>query len=370
MAFVHDKVWDLLRQTQGAMRDVGKFYGGGHPDRTRLQRPQVDFRVGRALIPGPGVESRPVFGADAHDALKDLVAPSPAKRFSRWRGGPERAEQEAHDNHAVRQSALIDSVRMVAELSESRSYANADPASEGVEYGALQEAVGGAWTAAHFDRVVERLEGFGHLPPGTAEQVALGWNEAGRQQILDRVHPQAPSGYAFAEEVGKQAGMSAERTLHWLNNAPPHVAPGVAADLLMRGSDALQTLAEQNPVEYARFKSDVAENIRENFEELNHTLDTHEARTVGVDHATQASNGGRRIADAALELIAAKEAELTPAAEQPSIARNTAVEFDPRSGTADPSRPAADPPHSPTDRTGRSARSAGVANAVSPRVGE
>ncbi|TCC27526.1 hypothetical protein [Kribbella speibonae] len=370
MAFVHDKVWDLLQQTRAAMRDVGKFYGGGHPDRTRLERPQVDYRVGRAIVPAPGVESRAILGADAHDALKDLVAPSAAKRFSRWRGGPERAEQEAHDNHAVRQSALIDSVRMVAELSESRSYANADPAPEDVEYGALQEAVGGAWTAAHFDRVVERLEGFGHLPPGTAEQVALGWDEADRQQILDRVHPQAPSGYAFAEEVGKQAGMSTDRTLHWLNNAPPHVAPGVAADLLMRGSDALQTLAEQNPVEYARFKGDLGENIRENFEELNHTLDSHEARTVSVDHATQASNGGRRIADSALALIAAKEAELTSAAGPAPVARDAAVEFDPRIGSADATRATADPPHSPTDRTGRTARSAGAANALSPQVGE
>ncbi|NUR98424.1 MAG: hypothetical protein HOV67_24605, partial [Kribbellaceae bacterium] len=163
MAMVHDKVWDLLQRTQAAMRDVGRHYGGGHPDRSRLERPHVDWRVGRALIPAPGVESRPVFGADTHTALKDLVAPSAAKRFSRWRGGAELAAQEADANQAVRQSALIDVVRVVAESSESRSHANAAPAPEGVEYGALQEAVGGAWTAAHFDRVVERLEGSGQL---------------------------------------------------------------------------------------------------------------------------------------------------------------------------------------------------------------
>lgn len=370
MALVHDKVWDLLRHTQAAMRSVGKFYRSGHPDRTRMERPQVDWRVQRAIVPGPGIPAPPVFGTDEHQALKDLVAPSLAKRFNRWRGG---AEHEAYDTHAVRQNALIDSVRMVAELSESREYANADPAPEGLEYGAMQEAVAGAWTASHFDQVAERLEDFRHLPAGTAGRAALGWNAAGstgRQQILDRVHPQAPSGYAFAEEVGRQAGMSTERALHWLNNAPPHLAPGVAADLLMRGSEPLQTLAEQNLVEYARFKWDVAESVRENFEELGNTLETHEARTSGIDHATQASNGGRRIADAALEVIAAKEAELTPAAAPAPVARDTAVEFDPRIGITDPSCPAADSPHSPTDRTGRSARSAGATNAVSRRVGE
>ncbi|NUS00378.1 MAG: hypothetical protein HOV67_34580 [Kribbellaceae bacterium] len=345
MALVHDKVWDLLQRTQAAMREVGRHYGGGHPDRSRLERPQVDWRVGRALVPAPGVESPPVFGADAHTALKDLVAPSAAKRLSRWRGG---AEQEADDNRAVRQSALVDAVRAVAELSESRSYANAAPAPEDVEYGALQEAVGGAWTAAHFDRVVERLESSGQLPAGTAQQVALGWNEAQRLQVLDRVHPQAASGYGFAELVGRQADMSAERTLHWLNNAPPHVAPGVAADLLMRDSDALQALAEQNPVEYARFKAEVAEEIRANFEELGDTLDTREARTTGVDHATQAANGGRRVADAALELIAAKEAELTPAEAPAPVERNTAVDLDPRVGVVDPGGPAAADPASGT----------------------
>jgi hypothetical protein len=350
VAVVHDKVWDLLRQTQVAMREVGKFNGGGHPDRTTLHRPQLDWRVGRVIVPGPSAPAAPVFGADEHKALKDLVAPSPAKRLARWRGGPETAEQEAHDNHAVRQSALIDAVLVVADQSESRAYANAAPASEDLEFGAIQEAVSAGYTATHFDGVTQRLEGYGHLPKGTADQLALGWEQAGpggRGQILDRVHPQAAAGYGFADEVGKQAGMSAERTLHWLNNAPPHVTPGVAADLLMRGSEPLQTLAEQNPVEYARFKWDVAESVRENFEELGETLGTREARTEGIDHASQGANGGRRIAEAALELIAEKETELTAGQPEPAaeveVARPAGVEFDPRTGLTD-ANGAATPP--------------------------
>lgn len=360
MAVVHDKVWDLLKHTQVAMREVGKFYGGGHPDRTTLQRPQLDWRVGRALVPGPSAPAPPVFGTDEHKALKDLVAPSAAKRFTRWRGGPETAEQEAHDNHTVRQSALIDAVLVVADQSESHSYANAAPAAGDLEYGAIQEAVAGGWTATHFDGVTQRLEGYGHLPQGTSDQLALGWDQAGpagRGQILVRVHPQAAAGYGFADEVGKQADMSAERTLHWLNNAPPHVTAGVAADLLMRGSEPLQTLAEQDPVEYARFKWDVAESVRGNFEELGETLDTREARTEGIDHATQAANGGRRIAEAALELIAQKETELTTGQPEPTEAARTAgVEFDPRVGLTDPTGAATPPTEQTSGQTSATTR--------------
>jgi hypothetical protein len=347
VALVHDKVWDLLRHTQVAMRDTGKFYGGGHPDRSTLERPQIDWRVGRALIPGPGIPGRPVFGADEHNALKDLIAPSAAKRLGRWRGGPAKVEQEAYDNHAVRQSALIDTVRMAAELSESRNYAKADPAPEDVEYGAIQEAVAGAWTATHFDEVTRRLEGNGHLPMGTADQLVLGWNEAGpsgRRQILDRVHEQAPAGYGFADEVGKRAGMSTERTLHWLNNAPAHLTPSVAADLLMQRSETLQTLAEQHPIEYARFKAEVAASVRDNFEELAHTLDTEEARTQGISHAVQAENGGRRVVDAALEVIEAKETELTAGPPEPEpVVEAAEVGIDPLAGMSD-AKGAATPP--------------------------
>ncbi|NUU21249.1 MAG: hypothetical protein HOV68_07005 [Streptomycetaceae bacterium] len=407
LPLVHQKVWDLMRQMQVSMREVGKFYGGGHPDRTMMQRPRYDLAKRGVTTATPGSLATPVFGSEEHTALKDLIAPSAGKRIGLRLRGTE--VQERHDNRNIRQTAMIGALRAVADLAESRSYENpfrpkngvltathgwtrdrqlawsamrsglksmdesVAHAADGVDprYGGMQEAVAGAWTAAHYDRVLYDLEGNGKLPTGTTDYLALGWNDADaaeRQQLLARVHAQAPAGYAFAEEVGKQAGMSAERTLHWLNNAPLHKTPDVAAGLLMGGSERMVRLFEEDPAEYAVLEGEVSELLRAEFENLGHVKDTGMARTASTDKAAQSANGGRRAATLALELIAEQERALDA---EPEQAKAPEVQIiDPRIGTADPSRAGADAHHSPSDGAGRPTRSAAAAKAVSPRLGE
>ncbi|MEU4603165.1 hypothetical protein AB0F43_09320 [Kribbella sp. NPDC023972] len=233
---------------RGSIQDVGRFYGGRPLQRPELERPRVDrdrrgiHAAGRTIL----------YGAEEHRVLKDLIAP---KRL--WRN----AEKERYDNFAIRRRVLVDSLRAVAGTPDGPN-------------GALQNAFADAWTAAHFDRVIDDLCDNGHLP-SDAQELKLGWNEADpqqRQQLLTDVHWSAPRAYTFAQAVGERADMSAERTLHALNSAPAYETSFVAADLLMSGIEgAPYTL-----------QAEAAELIRTEF-----------------DNATD----GRRIAELALELI-------------------------------------------------------------------
>jgi hypothetical protein len=206
-----------------------------------------------------------VYGADAHQVLKDLVAPSPGKRIGRLLRGEAGAEKERYDNFMMRRRVLVDSLRAVVGRPDSPD-------------GALQNASADAWTAAHFDRVIDDLCDNVHLPSDVLE-LKLGWNEADpekRQQLLTDVHWGAPRAYAFAEAVGEQSGMSAEATLQALANAYAGETAPVAADLLMSGLEGMPHV----------LTAEVAELVRTEF-----------------DNATD----GRRIAELALERIGRQE---------------------------------------------------------------
>lgn len=272
---VHDRVWELLQRMRDSAEYVGRFYGGERLQRPDLARPLVD-RHRR----GVHTSGRPViYGAEEHQALKDWITP---KRFGR-RPGAEAKEQ--HDNWAIRRATLIGSLRTAVGTADGR-------------YGGMQEAVTNAWIAAHLDRVVDDLRGSGHLPSNAAE-FRLEWDTAGddeKQRLLADIHPNAPTAYAFAEAVGERAGMSAERTLHWLNNAPPYATADVAAGLLMRDSE-----------QSAAVKAEVSQLIRTEFE-----------------NATP----GRRTAELAIELI-----------DRPAVREQAEIQLDPRVGVKAPGSP-------------------------------
>lgn len=238
---------------RGSIQHFGRLYGTRPLERPELERPRVD-RDRR----GVHAAGRPiVYGAEEHRVLKDLLGP---KRP--WRN----AEKERYDNFAIRRRVLVDSLRAVAGTPDGPN-------------GALQNAVADAWTAAHFDRVIDDLCDNGHLPSDDVLELKLGWNEADpvrRQQLLTDVHWNAPRAYAFAEAVGERADVSAEWTLHALNSVPAYETSFVAADLLMGGIEgAPYTL-----------QAEAAELIRTEF-----------------DNATD----GRRIAELACELIDSKK---------------------------------------------------------------
>ncbi|GAA1592384.1 hypothetical protein GCM10009804_55920 [Kribbella hippodromi] len=346
LPFVHQKVHELMRQMQVSMREVGKFYGGGQPDRTSMGQARVDAGRRGVMSSAPGAPGTPVFGAEEHRTLKDLIAPGVGKRIGLRMRGDQAEYQERYDNRNIRQTAMIGALRAVAELAESRRYRDGRAATE-VEASAMREAVAGAWTAAHYDRVLHDLEGNGRVPAGTTDYLALGWAEANsveRQRLLARVDDQAPAGYAFAEAVGRRAGMSGERTLHWLNNAPPDRAPEVAAGLLMRGSERMVRLFEEDPAAYAVLEGEVSEVIRSEFENLQQLKDTGMVHAYGANTAAQSANGGRRVATLALELIAHQERALEARAE-PERAPEAQI-VDPRIGVAEPGGGAADAPAS------------------------
>ncbi|MDX2968859.1 hypothetical protein PWY87_13255 [Kribbella solani] len=362
LPFVHQKVDELMRQLQVSMREVGKFYGGGQPDRTTMDRARVDAERRGVITSGPGGPGIPVFGADEHRALKDLIAPGVGKRIGLRARGDEARHQEQYDYRNIRRGTMIGALRAVAELAESRSYLNG-PAVREVRDAGMKTAVAAAWTAAHYDRVLRDLEGSGKVPGGTAEYLALGWAEADsaeRQQLLARVDDQAPAGYAFAEEVGRRAGMSGERTLHWLNNAPPHKTPEVAAGLMMRGSDRMVELFEDDPGQYAVLEGEVSELIRTEFATLRQVQGTGMVHTHDVDTAAQSASGGRRVATLAAELIAHQELALDARVE-PERAPEARI-MDPRIGVAEPGQGPAD-----AAPTGGGAQAGQVDRAGQPR---
>ncbi|TCO46845.1 hypothetical protein EV646_10684 [Kribbella antiqua] len=206
-----------------------------------------------------------VYGADAHQVLKDLVAPSLRKRLGRQRAGEAGAQKELHDNFMARRRVLVDSVRAVVGAPDS-------------PHCALKNAFADAWTAVHADRMIDDLCDNGYLPPDVRE-LKLGWNEADpekRQQLLNDIHWSAPRAYAFAEAVGEPSAMSVDQTLQMLANVPAFETSLVAADLLMSGRESMP---------YA-LKMQVADLIRTEF-----------------DNETD----GRHIAELALELINTQE---------------------------------------------------------------
>ncbi|GAA0607943.1 hypothetical protein HPO96_31365 [Kribbella sandramycini] len=368
LPLAHERVWELLRHMQVSMRIVGTDLGAGHPNRTMMQQPRVDLHRSGVLTVAPGSLATPLYGEQEHRTLKELVAPNAAQRVGRRLRGPDVPSADQRD---ARRGALVGSLRAVADLAESAAYDNPFRPKHGVlsakhgwtrdrqlaysgmrttlksmeetiaesaagvqpQYGGLQEAVAGAWTAAHYDKVLADLESRGHLPPGSTQDYALGWEAADpqqRRQILAQVHRNAPAGYAFAEAIAERTGMSAEQALHRMNNAPLQWTPDVAAGLLMSGSPQMRELAEQDPSEYAVAEGEVAELVRGEFENLSHVKNTGLTKIGGVDPVAQSANGGRRTATAALELIAQQEQGL----EQP--VKSADVAFDPRFGIAPP----------------------------------
>ena len=281
MPVVHDRVWELLQRMRDSVDQVGRFYRAGYLRRPALERPEVDrYRVGVYTSRTPVV-----YGAADHRGFKDWIAPGAAKRIGQRLRGPEAADRERHDSLMSRRSLLIDSLEGVA----GKGYA---------AYNGIEAAITRAWIASHFDRVIDDLRGSDHLPSDVAE-LRLGWDDAAadqKQQILADLHPNAPSAYAFAEAVGERAGMSAERTLHWLNNQPSNDAAYAAAGSLI-GQAAVPRRA-------------VEKLIRTEF-----------------DNGTP----GRRIAELAIELI--DQLDQPPARPEPEIDR------DPRIGLSAPGSP-------------------------------
>jgi hypothetical protein len=293
---VHDRVWDLLQRMRNSVDHVGRFYGGGELERPALERPLVD-RYRRGVY----ASSRPAsYGGADHQAFKDWIAPSAAKRIGQRLRGPDAADKDRNDNFMFRRTMLIDSLECVVGTPNLRD-------------GGMNRTIARAWIASHLDRVIDDLRGSYHLPSDAAE-LKLGWADADaaqKQQILADLHLRAPIAYAFAEAVGEQVGMSAERTLHVLNNVPPRYTAETAAGLLMD-----QAVPRYERADVTRDKA---------------TAIPLEKVAVRIEIGFEDATPGRRIVELAMERI--DELKQPAARTEPELPR------DPRIGISTPGSP-------------------------------
>lgn len=335
LLYVDDRTWDLLERMRTAMRSAG-----AGPDRTAMRRPQYDESRRGVLTSTPGDPVTPVYGAEEYRVLKDLTAPSAAKRIGRLLPG--RAARERNDNWRIRQSTLIGSLKAVAQLAE----ASKGPAGTTIGAAArtpqpagFNQALGGAWTAVNYDEVLAVLEKDAQLPPGTAADLALHWHNVhapeNRQRLLDRVDVMAPSGYAFAEAVGRHTGLSTEDALHQLNDLPMRTAPNAAAELLMNGSERLVQLRGDDVERYAGLEHQVAELIRADFDQLRDAVDRGPQYATTEAQLTRSVETGRRTAERAIELIGELERGLDQPAPEPDVA--VGIQHNPLTGMANAS---------------------------------
>lgn len=340
---VSDRVWDLLERMRTAIGRVAPYNSGPDPDRTVMQRPVYDESRRGVFSSTPGLPVTPVYGAEEYRALNDLIAPGPRRRLNRLLG---RADREWHDNKWIWRSTLVGSLRAAAQLAEAtpqrRDGKLADRTPEPVTPSGITQAMAGAWTAVHFDQVLDDLESGGRIPRGTATELALGWPDpadteaaaAARQKLLHDVDPMAPGGYAFAEAVGSRTGMSPEQVLHRLNNAPVRVAPQTAAALLMGSSERLVDLAQNHPLRYAEWEEQVAASIEVDFNRLRDRWETGMGPRYRVDPVEESTVTGRWVAERAIERMD----HLISTLDQPVTEPQTAeIQHDPRTGTANPS---------------------------------
>lgn len=348
-----DSVRMLLRAIDNSARAVGEKYGVGVPDATLMDRPRVTlYRTGVTLA---GDNATPVIGRDEHDQLRDLLATG-------WRSG--RRHQRALADPVRLRSTMVATVRMVVDLALSRELgrssraqqsggeisvpndairgryqaydkvhhqlqaAERDPAERSkvlnAAFGALQDGVAGAWTALHYDDVLQHLEarridGRPIIPAGTAEKLTLGWSRVGANgqiQILADVQENAPAGFEFARVVAEHVNTSADAgvtspgaVLQVLNNAPPEWVPNIAASQLAAASRPLMDLAHRDVGAYAVYEAALAEQIRQGFQKLGRGHGSGLGRTVGVSPASIA-NTGREIAREAITLLGEIEQDI------------------------------------------------------------